>query len=62
MFAFGYAYRGAIMQAAGAVAVGAGNSLEGLNIENTFVTELPGDPETKNVPRQVFGALHTAGT
>lgn len=35
-------------------------TLEDLQIENTFVEELPADPENSNVPRQVFGALHTA--
>ena len=47
--------RGAIMQAAGV------GTLEDLNIDNSFVTELPGDPETTNVPRQVYGALWTPG-
>lgn len=42
-----------------AVAVG---TLEDLNVENSFVAELPGDPETTNVARQVYGALWTAGT
>eukprot|EP00892_Ulva_mutabilis_P010101 jgi/Ulvmu1/7463/UM037_0006.1 len=35
-------------------------TLEDLQIENTFVDDLPADPELSNVPRQVFGALHTA--
>lgn len=35
-------------------------TLEELQIENTFVEELPADPDHSNVPRQVFGALHTA--
>lgn len=48
------------MQAASDAAV-VGNKLEELNIENTFVSELPGDSETDNRPRQVFGALYTPG-
>lgn len=31
--------------------------LEDLNFDNTFVRELPADPETKNELRQVTGAL-----
>jgi hypothetical protein len=34
-----------------------GVSLDRLNVENTFVEELPGDSSSSNVPRQVFGSL-----
>lgn len=33
------------------------NTLEELHFDNTFVRELPGDPEPSNSLRQVFGAL-----
>jgi hypothetical protein len=34
-----------------------GVSLNRLNVENTFVEQLPGDSSSSNVPRQVFGSL-----
>jgi serine/tyrosine/threonine adenylyltransferase len=34
-------------------------SLEDLTVENTFVSELPGDLDSSNIPRQVHGALWT---
>ena len=34
-----------------------GVKLEGLDIQNTFTAELPGDSSTQNVPRQVHDSL-----
>lgn len=34
-----------------------GKALEALDVQNSFTSELPGDPDTSNVPRQVHGAL-----
>ncbi|ESS73850.1 hypothetical protein UPF0061 [Methyloglobulus morosus KoM1] len=35
------------------------NSLDHLIFDNRFVSELPGDKETRNYPRQVFGACYS---
>lgn len=34
-------------------------TLDALRFDNTFVRELPADPETKNTPRQVIGACYS---
>ncbi|HET20224.1 MAG TPA: YdiU family protein [Chromatiales bacterium] len=37
-------------------------SLESLRFDNSFVRELPGDADPRNLPRQVFGACYTLVT
>ncbi|KAI8475947.1 MAG: hypothetical protein J3K34DRAFT_453224 [Monoraphidium minutum] len=52
-------HRAVAARAASSVQVPAKRSLEDLAFDNTFVRELPADPEASNSLRQVFGALYS---